>query len=223
MSSLKSISSVVATVLRADSSWANPFVLNVNAHLQDDLDSGPSTHVLPIDRDASLFPSMDHLVLANPLVCIHYTIMRWLVQVNDILEADIEALVMTAEAGYFVVTCDRELCLQMVAIVHLDFLALEELVKLVMANVVVLNLNAHPIHDVLQVFLADKLLTDLEAATMAEGILQVFLRHTLDTVVCIFPASWLKVLRLRLEVLNDNRVARADLESVNLHAFTKEK
>ena len=88
---------MIARVLCANSSRANPIVFDVDTHLQDDLNSCLATDVVTIDCNAAFFPSVDHLILTEPLVSIHDTIMWLLVQVDDVLEADVEAFVVAAQ------------------------------------------------------------------------------------------------------------------------------
>ena len=78
-----------------------------------------------IDGDAALFPGVDHLILADPFVGVHDAIVGRLVEVNDVFEADVEAFVVTAEAGVLVVAWLGEAGMQFVAVVHLYLLALE--------------------------------------------------------------------------------------------------
>ena len=121
-----------------------------------------------IDRDAAFFPGVDHLILADPFVSIHDAIMRRLVQVNDVFEADVKAFVMAAEAGVLVVTRFGEIGVQFVAVMHLNLRALEQQLELLVADVVMFDLHAHSFHDVIDVLLADEHVIDHEATPVDE-------------------------------------------------------
>ena len=71
----------------------------------------------------------------------------------------------------------------------------------------------------LHVLLANEGVIDSEAATVIEGRVQV--RRTHNLAVSVLMAAFRNG-RLRLQVLNDNGVARAHLEAINLNAPAEE-
>ena len=162
---------MIAGVLGANSSWADPVIFNVDAHLKDDLDGGPAADRAVFHLNAALLPSVDHLVLTDPLIGEHDAVVRLLVQIDDILEADIETFMVTAKSAKFVVRFrSRELSKEGMTIMHLNGLAMEEVHEVDIANLVMLDIDAHVLQDFIHVFLADELLIHLEAATVMERI-----------------------------------------------------
>ena len=210
-------------MLGADSCRADPLLVNINAHLQDNLDCRPATHVMAVYRNASVFPGMDHLILADPLICIHHAVMRLLVEIDDVLEANVVTLVVATQTRVRVMACFGEVSMQMVTVVHLDLVPLEQLLKLFIANGVVLNIDTHCLHNVINVLLANEHMIDLEAATMDKQLCHFVLVHTLSVTVVVLPASMTQVLRLRLQMFNDYRLAWADVETIDFDTLAKEK
>ena len=78
-----------------------------------------------------------------------------------------------------------------------------------------LQLQAHVLHDALHVFLADVLRTDLEARSVVERAIQVVWAH--DLVVLVQVAA---IRDVSMHVLYNNRVRRANLKSINFSAVT---
>ena len=51
-----------------------------------------------LDSDAAFFPSVNELILAEPLISDHHTIVRCLVKIKNVLETELHLLVLTAES-----------------------------------------------------------------------------------------------------------------------------
>ena len=111
-------------MLGANSSWANPLVVQVNAPLQDDINHLITTNINTPDLNASSLPSLKHLVLTFPFALEHDTIMGDLVQVVDILHAEIDTLVHSAHIAKVWVMWSLEVSLHVLAIT-VDLLASE--------------------------------------------------------------------------------------------------
>jgi len=87
---------VIVGALGADSCWANPVVIDIDAALHDSIDHSRSTHFVVVDGDASFFPCVDHLVLTKPLTSKHHAIVGSLVKVKNVLEAEFDSVVLSA-------------------------------------------------------------------------------------------------------------------------------
>ena len=82
----------------ANCSWADPLVIQVDAPLQHNID-----HLLPaegvaMDLNAAFLPSVHHLILADPVTRKHDAVVRWLVQIKYVLEAEFDVLVHAAQS-----------------------------------------------------------------------------------------------------------------------------
>ena len=76
---------------------ANPVVIDIDAALQDSFDHSWSTNFVVVDGDASFFPRVDHLVLTKPLTSEHYAIVGSLVKVKNVLKAEFDSVVLSAQ------------------------------------------------------------------------------------------------------------------------------
>ena len=76
---------------------ADPILIELDATLQHDIDHGRSADNFAVHLDAALLPCMDHLILTDPLAIELDTVVWRLVQVKDILEAELNAIVHTAK------------------------------------------------------------------------------------------------------------------------------
>ena len=88
---------VVARVLSAYCRWADPVVIDVNAALQDHVDHLVAAKVVMGYVNASLLPCFDHFVATDPLVSEQNAVMGWLVEVQDILEAEFKIVMLSAK------------------------------------------------------------------------------------------------------------------------------
>ena len=86
----------VASALGPHSGWADPLVAEVKAALEHDVDHVRPAELVLSHVDAAFLPGVDKLVLAQPLASEHDAIMRNVVQVQDVLEAELHLLVLTA-------------------------------------------------------------------------------------------------------------------------------
>ena len=135
---------------------------------------------------------------------------------------------------------------QGVAIVHDDALTVEQVVQVDSAHVVRVDVHAEFIGDVVHVFFTDELVIDAEAATVLKDAVEVAGAHqatmlvpvaTMRSVVVVIVVVimvqiivmimvvmvvMIVVMMIVTKVLNDNRVTRADLEAISLHALPKE-
>ena len=116
----------------------------------------------------------------------------------------------------------RKLSLEMMAS-NGNVLPVKESVEVIVADGVLghhvvcmmLQLQAHVLHDALHVFLANVLRTDLEAGSVVERAIQVMRAH--DLVVLVQVAA---IRDVSMHVLYNNRVRRANLKSINFSAVT---
>ena len=83
--------------LGADSCRANPVVIDIDAALHDCIDHSRSTHFVVVDVHASFFPRVDHLVLTKPLTSEHHAIVGSLVKVKNVLKAEFDSIVLSAQ------------------------------------------------------------------------------------------------------------------------------
>ena len=81
----------------ADSSWADPLVVDIGATLQHNIDHLLATYQVLVHLNAALLPSVDHLILADPVARKHHAVVRWIVQINDVLQAELDVLVHAAQ------------------------------------------------------------------------------------------------------------------------------
>ena len=86
----------VASALGPHSGRADPLVVEVEAALEHDVDHVGAAELVPSHIDAAFLPGVDKLVLAQPLASEHDAIMRNVVQIQDVLEAELHLLVLTA-------------------------------------------------------------------------------------------------------------------------------
>ena len=93
----------VASTFGTDSCGADPFVVELEAALKDDIDHTRATNLVVFDDDTTLFPSVDHLVLAEPLTSHHHAVVGHLVQVDNVLKTELHLFMLTAEGGVVVV------------------------------------------------------------------------------------------------------------------------
>ena len=165
---------VVARVLGTDGSWADPFVFDIDAHLQHNLNSGGSADRLISDSDAAFFPSVDHVILADPFVGIHHAVMRLFVKIHDVFKADVKSFVVTAKTAELLAQLFfRELSDKCRAIWDPYGIAMEQINQILIADLVTLNANTQMMHNVIHVLFTDELVVDLEAATVLESIRQI--------------------------------------------------
>ena len=213
----------VAGVLGADGCGADPLVLDINAHLQYNLDGGRSADGVIVNDNAAFFPCMDHIILADPFVCVHNAIVRLLVKIDDVLEADVEAFVMTAEtAEPLAMFALGELSDERTAIIHRHGISFEEINQILVADIVPLNINAEAAHDFVHIFFANELLCYFETATVFESITHVL--GTGDFTVNITETAMRDLLLVFiLQVLDHDRIARADFKTVRLDTLAQEK
>ena len=87
----------VSAMHGADSSWADPLVVNIGAPLQHNIDHLLATYQVLVHLDAALLPSVDHLILADPVASKHHAVVRWIVQIDDVLQAELDVLMHAAQ------------------------------------------------------------------------------------------------------------------------------
>ena len=167
---------------------ADPILIELDATLQHDIDHGRSADDFAVHLDASLFPCMDHLILTDPLAIELDTVVWRLVQVKDILEAELNAIVHTAKGRMMVVERRSEVRDQPVPIVHSYLLSMEKAVKILSADMILINVHAHLFLDMIHILLANELSIDTETTSMLEGRVEIGRTHqfTLGVSVAIF-------------------------------------
>ena len=77
--------------------------VEVEAALQHDVDHFRSAELAPVHLDAALFPGVHDLVLAEPLAIEHHTVVRHLVQIEDVLQTELHLLMLAAQRRVVVV------------------------------------------------------------------------------------------------------------------------
>jgi len=218
-------------VLGADSSWADPVVVDVDAALEHNIDHVFAAGGVVVNLDASLFPGMDHLLLAEPLTGKHDAVMRWLVQVQDVLEAELNALMGAAKSRVAVVDGCGEVSLQDVTVVHLNLFTVEETVHVESADVVRVGIDALVVRDVSHILFTDELVMDAEAAAVVEGVIEVTRAHqgamlvpvaVMGSVLTVGEGGFV-VLVLVAKVLNNDGLARADPPALSLNTLAQEE
>ena len=163
---------------------------------------------------------MDHLVLADPLVGKHNAVMGCVIKVKDVFEAEFHLLVFTAEGRVRIVMSRREVSNQVVSVVHLDVVAAEQFEELLVTDLVAVNHDTHVVVlDDIDVFFTDKLVAGAETISVLERLKQV--SHTVQLVVLSSMAAFRRM-SLGLEVFNNDRFARAYLETILFDTLAKE-
>ena len=126
------------------------------------------------EGDAALFPRFVHLVPAVPVVKDHHAVVWLGVKFSDLLSAELNSLMVSALFTVIVLRSGN-LSLEMLAS-NFNVFSIKEPVKVIVADGVlgdgiacmVLQLQAHVLHDTLHVLLTDVLRSDLEARAMVE-------------------------------------------------------
>ena len=171
-------------MLGTDSGWADPIIVDVDAHLEHDFDGLVAAGCVPVDDNAALLPGMDHVLLTDPFVSIHNAIMGLLVQIDNVLKTDVDALVVTAQtAELLALLFLGELGSERLAVGSLHSFAFEEVDQVLIADLVFMNAKAHRVHEFVHVLLADELVVNLEAASVFECVLHIFAANLLAFVV----------------------------------------
>ena len=196
-------------MLSANGSRAYPILTYFNATLEHNIDHGWSADNSAVHIDASFLPSMDHFILADPLTIKLNTVVWRLVQVKDILEAELNAVMPAAKGRVMVIERRGEFSFNPVSIVHCYFLTMEKAVKIRSADMVLINVHAHLLLDVIHVLLTNELTIDIETTSMLEGRVEISWTHQLTV-----SASMTTFMVISFEVLNNNWITRANFEAV---------
>lgn len=122
----------ISSVLGSNSCWANPVVMEIDASLEHNINHAFSTDIFALDLDAAGLPGLKHLVLTLPLSCKHDTVVGYLIQIVDVLHAEFNFLVLSANISKVRVVFS----VQPVS-TNQDILALEEIVQVLTTNIVV--------------------------------------------------------------------------------------
>ena len=122
-----------------------------------------------------------------------------------------------------------EVRLHHMAIVHVDLLAVEQVVQVHSTDAVGAHIDAEFVSDVVHVLLADELVIDAETASMLEDLVEVARAHQLAMGVPVavlrsvnIDMMVMMIVMLINKVLNDDWVAWADLEAISLHTLAQE-
>ena len=152
---------------------------------------------------------MDHLILTDPLTVELDAVVWRLVQVKYILKAELNTIVPAAKGGVMVIERRSEVSDQSVSIVHCYFLAMEKAVEVRSADMVLINVHAHLLLDVIHIFLTNELTIDMETTAMLEGRVEISRTHqfTMGTSIATFMV-------ISFEVLNNNWVTGANFKAV---------
>ena len=152
---------------------------------------------------------MDHFVLADPLTIELDTVVWRLVQVKYILEAELNAVMPAAKGRVVVIERRGKVSFQPMSIVHSYFFTMEKAVKISSADMVLINVHAHLLLDVIHILLTNELSIDIETTSMLEGRVEISRTHqlTLSTSITIFMV-------IGFEVFDNNWVTRAYFKAV---------
>ena len=119
-----------------------------------------------------------------------------------------------------------EVGLHHVAIVHVDLLAVEQVVQVHSTDAVGAHIDAQSVCDVVHVLFADELVVHAETAAVLKDCVEIARAHQLAMGVpvavlrCVHVNMMIMVIVVFVtEVLNDDRVAWADLEAISLHTL----
>ena len=146
--------------------------------------------------------------------------MGCVIKVKDVFEAEFHLLVFTAEGRVRIVMSRREVSNQVVSVVHLDVVAAEQFEELLVTDLVAVNHDTHVVVlDDIDVFFTDELVAGAETISVLERLKQV--SHTVQLVVLSSMAAFRRM-SLGLEVFNNDRFARADLETILFDTLAKE-
>lgn len=204
----------------ANGSWADPVAVDFDAALKNSIHHVHTADAVAINGDAATLPGEQHCVLAEPISSDHHAVVRWAVQVEDVLHAELDAFMLATDAIVSissVLTWERDF--DVVAVCHLDVFSLEQIVKFLPTDVVVADLNAHSVLNDFHVLLTDETVISTEAATMIERLVEITWAHQVTMGVMV---AVLGNMLLRLEVLNDDRLTGAHMERVSLDTLAKE-
>ena len=102
-----------------------------------------------------------------------------------------------------------EVSFQPASIVHSYFLAMEQAVEVRSADMVLINVHAHLLLDVVHILLADEFSINTEATAMLEGRVEISWTHQFT--VGISVATFLVI---GFKVFNNNWVTRANFKAV---------
>lgn len=210
-------------MLGANSCGAGPLsrVSKLNASLKHDVNHVVATNFMAAEGDATLLPRFVHLVSAVPVVKDHHAVVWLSVKFSDLLSAELDSLMVSALFTVVVLRCGK-LSLEMLAS-NFDVFSIKEPVQVIVADgmlgddivCMVLQLQAHVLHDTLHVLLTDVLRSDFEARAMVKRAIQVMWAH--DLVVLVHVAA---IWDVPMHVLDNDRVRRANLKPVQFSAVT---
>ena len=109
---------------------------------------------------------------------------------------------------------------EVMAIMHRNLVTMEQAEQLIIANAIVLYINAHiAFFDMIDIFLADELVIDFEAGSMLESLVKFLNGYCMMT-------HWFDMLMvgsMRLKMFDDNWVRWADFEAFRLDALAEEE
>jgi len=189
--------------------------------LKHDVNHVVATNFMAAEGNAALLPRFVHLIPALPVVKDHHAVVWLSVKFSDLLSAELDSLMVSA-LFTVVVLRSGKLSLEMLAS-NFDVFSIEEPVKVIVADgmlgdhivCMVLQFQAHVLHDTLHVLLTDVLRSDLEARAMVERTIKVVWAHDLVMLVHV-AAIW----DVPMHVLNNDRFRRANLKSFKFSAVT---
>lgn len=123
-----------------------------------------------VENDAAALPSVDHSILAEPLSREHDAVVGLTVQVKDVVHAEFDAFVPSADVvvgSSTVFTRDRNV--QVVTIRHHHVFTVEQIVQVFVTDVVVADLSTHGVFNVVHVIFANPSVIDADAVTVVES------------------------------------------------------
>ena len=152
---------------------------------------------------------MDHLILTDPLTIKLDTVVWRLVQVKDILEAELNAIVPATKGGVMVIERCSEVSNKPMTVVHSHFLAMEKAVKVRSADMVLIDIHAHLLLDMIHILLTNELSIDVETTAMLEGRVEIGWTHQFA-----FDTSMAAFMVISFEVLNNDWVTWTNFKAV---------
>ena len=159
----------ITSMFCSNSCWTYPFIIDLNTALEDHIYHVFSANIMVIDLDTSSLPCFKHLILALPVSPEHDTVMRLLIQIMNIFETKIDALVHPTHLTIVRPMDLLEICMDWCSIWERDVLSMEKINKILFTDVMVMDYYAACFLNLLQVIFADKLMAYHETFCMLES------------------------------------------------------
>ena len=209
---------MIARCLGSYSSWADPVPVELDTALEDDIDHFRPIELMVIHLDVAFLPSMNHLILADPLLRKFDTIMWCLVQLKDVFQAELHSFVFTAEGRVWIVVRGGEIDGKMMSIVSDNIFSSKQVIEIMIANMILIDINTHCISNEIHILLTNELVVDSEAISMSESAIEVFWAHLFATMT--HQAAVLGL--FSLQMFDNHWIIGTYLKAVRFNALAKE-